>query len=142
MYGAQTTLDPLGEGLECAFGRDASKHEDEREFLLEFCACLCEPRYRNVERYTVQVCVVGEIEFSGYLGKDFEKLMFVDSLVSFFVFPDWIKEHQPESELDFFQGVAERRRRHLITRCTTAPPVFVISAYSSNERKFITRIVK
>src|SRR5439155_14065869 len=78
-------LDPLGEGLECAFGRDASKHEDEREFLLDFCACLCEPRYRNVERYTVQVCVVGEIEFSGYLGRDFEKLMFVDSLLSFFV---------------------------------------------------------
>jgi hypothetical protein len=135
-------LDSLGVGIECAFDRNARKHEDEREFLFDFCAFLCEPRDRSVERYTVQALIVGEIEWRGKLGRDFEKLMFVDSLVCFFVFPEWIREHQPESEIDFFERVAEQRKRHMARRGTTPPPIFIIACYSSSGRKFITRVVE
>ena len=134
-------LDDYGEGLESASDRDGSKHEDEREFLYDFCSVVCEPKDRNIERYTFQVAVIGEIEWTGNLSKDFEKLMFADALVSFFAFPDWLKEHRPVSDIDFYSDVAARRVRHMSGRGIMPKPVFVIGAYSGENRNFVKRII-
>lgn len=134
-------LDRYEGGLESAFDRDALKHEDEREFLYDFCSVLCEEKNRELERYTVQVAIAGEIEWGSNLSKDFEKLMFVDALVCFFVFPNWLREHQP-NDLDFYTALAKRRVEYVASRGTRPPPVFVIAAYSGELRQFQTHVIR
>jgi hypothetical protein len=99
-------LDRYQEGIESAFSRDGSKHEDERECLYDFSGVVCEPQDQNFERYTVQLVVAGEIEWTTNLSKDFENLMFADALVYFFAFPDWLREHRQVSDMNFYSSVS------------------------------------
>ena len=129
--------------IECTFGSQA--RGERREWLFDFIACACETSGKidnPGERYLSQAFVVGEIGFQGDPGHDLEKLFIVDSLVCFFVFPDWLPiESPPDSNLDFFTGLAERRIHHVAARGATPPPVFVISRYSSPEREFQSKVV-
>jgi hypothetical protein len=134
-----TTVSPR---IEVAFGRDASKPKDEREFLFDFSAFTCVQEPDHTDRYTMQVLIAGEVEWTGDLGTDFEKLMFVDSLVCFFAFPDRIKEHWPKSEIDFFSQVAEKRISHVASRGNSPPPVFIIGSYSGEHRRFATSVIR
>src|SRR5207248_1798913 len=120
--------------------RDQSRKE-EREFLFDFTAFILDNEPGFADWYTMQALIVGEIEFNGDLGRDFEKLMFADSAVCFFVFPDAIKEHRPVDELDFFSKVAQKRIRPVSARCNV-PPVFVIASYSGEHRRFMTRVIR
>ncbi len=135
-------LDRYQEGIESAFGRGGAKHEDERECLYDFSGVVCQPKDKNSERYTVQLVVAGEIEWTENLSKDFEKLMFADALVYFFAFPDWLREHRPVSDMDFYSSVAESRVNHMSVRGIIPTPVFVIGAYSGENREFTTRVIR
>jgi hypothetical protein len=132
----------LGPGMECAFGRDRTKREDEREWLFDFCALLFEEESRNGVRFVAQAAIIGEIEFSDPKGldKDFEKLLIVDSLACFFAFPKW-SETEARAELDRFEHVVERRQRYAKLRGASRPPVFLLSCYLAPSRRFMHRIV-
>ncbi|MBV9829415.1 MAG: hypothetical protein JO001_27670 [Alphaproteobacteria bacterium] len=129
--------------IESAFGRSLTITEDRREFLVDFSAILCEPRELNVERYTTQVLVAGEIEASSNLGRDFDKLLYIDSLVYFFAFDNRINEHKKfgTSDLEFFLGVASRRIRHLNSRGVKPLPSFILSAFDQRARSCETRLI-
>ena len=125
------------EGVECAYDRNLFKDEDEREFLFDFSAIICEPRDNTVERCTLQLLVAGEVEFGAGLTRDFEKLMYADALVCFFAFSDRTKEHQ----IEFFVKVAERRINHVVMR-GNIPPVFILACHSRQDRRFEIRVIR
>jgi hypothetical protein len=125
-----------------AFGRDASKPFEEREFLFDLVAFTGAQEPDHTDWYTMQALIVGEVEFNGNLGRDFEKLMFADSLICVFVFSDWIKEHKPIREIEFLSRVAEKRVRYVSSRGSTPPPIFLIASYSAEHRNFTKRVIQ
>jgi hypothetical protein len=130
-------------GVECAFGRDRKKDQDQREWLFDFCALFFEETSRAVPRFMAQALIIGEVEGNtDVLDDDFEKLLVVDSLVCFFVFPCWTDDDATE-KLDKFQKLAERRQRYARGRGMNRPPIFVLSCYRDNltPKKFIHSIV-
>ena len=134
-------LDVISGEIGVCFGHERSKPKEEREFLFDFTAFILDNEPGFADWYTMQALIVGEIEFNGDLGRDFEKLMFADSAVCFFVFPDSIKELRPVDELDFFSKVAQKRIRSVSAR-GNVPPVFVIASYSGEHRRFMTRVIR
>ena len=129
-------LKNLNSNIECGFWQYAKKPEDERELLFDFIAIVCDPSDTKKERYTTQTLIAGEIESHKQLDKDFDKLMVTDALVCFFAFKGIIKEHAPQSELDFFQAVAKRRRDHALRRGLNPPPVFVLASHHAGKFNF------
>jgi hypothetical protein len=125
-------------GIEYAFERNREKREDEREWLFDYCALLFEEKTRDAPRMMAQALVVGEIEFADRKGfdTDFEKLLIVDSLLCFFVFPCWSKD-DAEQNIGRFRSFAERRQRIAKLHGAAHPPIFLISCYFEPERKFI-----
>jgi hypothetical protein len=53
---------PLEPAVECAFGRDGMKRQDEREWLFDFCARIFEEKARDMPR--MELALTPEIERS------------------------------------------------------------------------------
>jgi len=132
----------LSERVDCNFGRSRARGY-EREWLFDFCATINEkaagPGTSDDEYYLKQTLVVGEVEAGGGLGTDFNKLLIVDSLVCFFAFPDWLGEHLPRNDLDFFEELARKRVHRAAGRGLNT--AFVVSSYRGRSGKFEHRKV-